>query len=112
MLFRKALLCLPWMMSLTAADCWKNGAEANQEIGKSSVKDLSVSFQGYFADSQMRYSCWSDYASGNSYIYTIKRTVGYGGATLDIVDINDWLYREASACRYGGKSTHGGWEVK
>jgi hypothetical protein len=101
------------MMSLAAADCWKHGANANQDIGKSSVRDISAIFQGHFVDNQMRYACYSDYPSGNSYIYSIRRLRGYGGATLDIVKINDWLWREASACRYGGKSIYEhGWEVK
>jgi hypothetical protein len=61
----------------------------------------------------MHYACWSDYASGNSYIYTITRKDGYGAGTHDIVKVNDWLYAEAHACRYGGESTRDGvWEVK
>lgn len=114
MLFRKALLSLPWMMSLASAECWSHGAEANQELGKENVKNVATIFQGYFADQQMRYACWSDFDSGNSYIYTIQRMPGNGGAWLDIVVINDWLYKEASACRYGGHTMYDdeSWDVK
>ena len=83
MYFNKATLTLPLILRLAAALCWEIGAEADQEIGKSSVAQVASGMQGKFADQQMRFACVSDMNSGNSYIYTIQRRPGKGEAQLE-----------------------------
>ncbi|KAF2123229.1 hypothetical protein BDV96DRAFT_639769 [Lophiotrema nucula] len=108
--FQKVFTTIPVLLGLAAADCWSDsGVRAdNTHVGLSNIDAIAAEMQGYFVDEQTKIGCIDDYASGNHFYITVKKSNGQG--SIDASVISNGLKKEMGGCTRGGHSWDGDWE--
>lgn len=96
-------------ISFAYAGCFHGGQTVNPQAAYDNLVTMCTTLQGTYYSQQWRSACLT--SGGNQWFFVVKRISSTNGV-LNMANCTSGLYKEISACQYGGEQSYTDWYYK